>query len=107
MYKGYYFGRKILICPECGEVMIAYKAQNSYKCSDCLTGININMADSALWNHAAQIYSDKMDNLDADKKEQYTAQISLLRHKIEVADTDIIQIKERAENVEFKDYVYR
>lgn len=43
--------------------------------------------------------------LDAIKKEQYTAQISLLRHKIEVADSDIIQIKERAEKVEFKAYV--
>ena len=105
VYKGYYFGRKILRCPECGKVMMAYKAQNSYKCSDCINGININMADSALWNYAAQIYSDKMANLDADKKEQYTAQISLLRHKIEVANTDIIQIKERAEKVEYKAYV--
>ena len=62
------------------------------------------MVDSALWNHAAPIYSDKMA---ATKKEQYTAQISLLRHKKEVADTDIIQIKERAEKVEFKAYVDR
>ena len=46
-----------------------------------------------------------MANLDATKKEQYTAQISLLRHKIEVANTDIIRIKERAEKVEFKAYV--
>lgn len=44
-----------------------------------------------------------MANLDATKKEH--TQISLLRHKIEVADTDIIQIKERAEKVEFKAYV--
>lgn len=63
------------------------------------------MVDSALWNYAAPIYSDKMANLDATKKEQYTAQISILRHKIEVANTDIIQIKERAEKVEFKAYV--
>ena len=46
-----------------------------------------------------------MVNLDATKKDQYTAQISLLRHKKEVADTDIIQIKERAEKAEFKAYV--
>ena len=106
VYKGYYFGRMILRCPECGKIMMACKALNSYKCNNCgCTSVNINMVDSALWNYAAPIYSDKMANLDATKKEQYTAQISLLRHKIEVANTDIIQIKERAEKVEFKAYV--
>lgn len=106
VYKGYYFGRMILRCPECGKIMMACKALNSYKCNNCgSTSVNINMVDSALWNYAAPIYSDKMANLDATKKEQYNAQISILRHKIEVANTDIIQIKERAEKVEFKAYV--
>ena len=67
--------------------------------------ININIVDSALWTVAAPLYTQKMHNNDKSQKEYYQKQRELLKHKVAVAQADIVGMEDRANKLYEKIYV--
>ena len=106
-YSTLYFGKGLLRCPVCGKIMMAVKSRNFYHCKNCANTpiININLVDSALWTTAAPLYRERMLNNDKSQQEYYAKQIELLKHKVEVAQSDVAGMDDRANKLYERIYV--
>lgn len=106
-YNCYYFGKGLLRCPYCGNIMVAKKNNNTYHCQCCADGfyIQINLVDSILWYSSIALYASKLMHSNTEDKLQYQQQLAICDSKIATSESNIKGIEDRIEKIEYKAYV--
>lgn len=102
----YYFGGKLLYCPECGTRFTVQSTSHVYKCSRVMTGechakmnVNATVIDSILWN---EVQMDLLTSLafdKADKVADYEEKISILEQKIAACEKVIEKVSDKMQRV--------
>ena len=102
----YYFGGKLIFCPECGTRFTVQSTSHVYKCSRVMTGechakmnVNATVIDSILWH---EVKTDLLMSLAFDKAEKvadYEEKISILEQKILTCDKVIEKVSEKMQRV--------
>lgn len=106
-YNNYYFAKGLLRCPYCGSIMVAKKNNNTYHCQSCEKGfyVQINLIDSILWYISTVLYASKLMHVDNEDRKQYQQQLSICDSKITTSESNIKDIEDRIEKIEYKAYV--
>ena len=105
--SNYFFGAKLIVCPECGRHYVSFTSSGTYQCMgrstyhDCgnHSCILINALDSILWFDAQE---DLRNSLvaDRDKKfKEYEQQIADLTTKLMAAEKTVNTVENRLEKV--------
>ncbi len=102
----YFFGAKLIVCPDCGRHYIVTGTTGIYKCMgawakqcDNGTQIKVNTLDSILW---FDVKDDLRTSLAINKEEkiaEYNGKIEVLKSKIAAAQTVISGVENRLEKV--------
>lgn len=102
----YFFGSKLIVCPDCGRHYIVTGTTGIYKCMgawakqcDNGTQIKVNTLDSILW---FDVKDDLRTSLAINKEEkiaEYNGKIEVLKSKIAAAQTVISGVENRLEKV--------
>lgn len=106
-YSCFYFGKGLLRCPHCGNIMVAKKNNNTYHCQCCPDGfyVQINLVDSILWYSSIALYTSKLIHSNTEDKLQYDKQLSIIEDKIATSNEKLNSMAERIEIIEYKAYV--
>ncbi|MBR5012345.1 MAG: recombinase family protein [Clostridia bacterium] len=104
--KKYYFGGKLLYCPECGTRFTVQSTQHVYKCSRVMTGechakmnVNATAVDSILWHEVQMDLITSLAFDKADKIADYEEKISILEQKIAACEKVIEKVSEKMQRV--------
>lgn len=102
----YYFGGKLIFCPECGTRFTVQSSSHVYKCSRVMTGechakmnVNATVIDSVLWH---EVKTDLLMSLAFDKAEKiadYEEKIKVLEQKIAACDKVMEKVEQRLDKV--------
>ena len=102
----YFFGSKLIVCPDCGRHYIVTGTTGIYKClgawakqCDNGTQIKVNTLDSILWY---DIREDLITSLALNKEEkiaEYNNKINIFKSKITACQTIISSVESRLEKV--------
>lgn len=77
-----YWAEGLVVCPQCGHIMLARNNPAQYYCRHCNAGVlSVDLLDSALWHFVKPIYvQHEIDNYAHDKEEK-EKELKLLRKK--------------------------
>lgn len=109
--KVYWFGNKLIKCPECGGFYYANKGSKIYQCyfhslhnkdkERCPNkeSININVLDTILWHIAKHEESRYLGKQATEDRAKYIKQIEILNLKIDNAEKQLIKEEKNIEKV--------
>lgn len=107
----FFFGAKLIKCPNCGHSFVAVKAEKRYICwsyyhhdkdyEKCENNLQLDIIglDSLLWYDAKGEYVNYLVNLRNGELSKYTEQIEVIKQKIEVCNTEIAKSQPKKERV--------